>query len=219
VPPWCPSPSPQYPFGGLPNFPEAYPILLSGNAQSNTSVGEQVTVLAQSGEVFSSLPSALPTFDQWLNYSAGVNINKTIESLSMLKLPPPVNETEGAVTCTTKYGRSYYLTVQFTFLAFLVGMQVGRGWGSGFGDGGLRAGWGAPARGHARLLCCPAVPTSASATCFPPVLGPHPSHPAPHRCLALFSSSCATTTAASPGACATARASSASRVPPATLWS
>ena len=36
-------------------------------------------VLAQSGEVFSSLPSALPTFDQWLNYSAGVNINKTIE--------------------------------------------------------------------------------------------------------------------------------------------
>ena len=36
------------------------------------------TVLADSGEVFSSLPSALPTFDQWLNYSAGVNINKTI---------------------------------------------------------------------------------------------------------------------------------------------
>lgn len=35
-------------------------------------------VLANSGEVFSSLPSALPTFDQWLNYSAGVNINKTI---------------------------------------------------------------------------------------------------------------------------------------------
>lgn len=34
---------PQYPFGGLPNFPEAYPILLSGNAQSNTSVGESVT--------------------------------------------------------------------------------------------------------------------------------------------------------------------------------
>ena len=37
-----------------------------------------VAVLANSGEVFSSLPSALPTFDQWLNYSAGVNINKTI---------------------------------------------------------------------------------------------------------------------------------------------
>jgi hypothetical protein len=33
----------QYPFGGLPNFPEAYPILLSGNAQSNTSVGDTVT--------------------------------------------------------------------------------------------------------------------------------------------------------------------------------
>lgn len=33
----------QYPFGGLPNFPEAYPILLSGNAQSNSTVGESVT--------------------------------------------------------------------------------------------------------------------------------------------------------------------------------
>lgn len=33
----------QYPFGGLPNFPEAYPILLSGSAQSNTSVGQSVT--------------------------------------------------------------------------------------------------------------------------------------------------------------------------------
>ena len=42
----CPDPTPcrlQYPFGGLPNFPEAYPILLSGSAQSNTSVGESVT--------------------------------------------------------------------------------------------------------------------------------------------------------------------------------
>ncbi|KAI3424139.1 hypothetical protein D9Q98_009499 [Chlorella vulgaris] len=114
----------QYPFGGLPNFPEAYPILLSGNAQSNTSVGDSVTVLAQSGEVFSSLPSALPTFDQWLNYSAGVNINKTIESLAMLKLPPPMNESEASVTCSTEYGRTYYLTIQFTFLAFLTGMQV-----------------------------------------------------------------------------------------------
>ena len=27
--------------------------------------------------------------------------------------------------CVTEYGRTYYLTVQFTFLAFLVGMQVG----------------------------------------------------------------------------------------------
>lgn len=38
-----------------------------------------LAVLADSGEVFSSLPEALPTFDQWLNFSAGVNINKTIE--------------------------------------------------------------------------------------------------------------------------------------------
>ncbi|KAL4424314.1 hypothetical protein ABPG75_001615 [Micractinium tetrahymenae] len=114
----------QYPFGGLPNFPEAYPILLSGSAQSNTSVGQSVTVLADSGEVFSSLPEALPTFDQWLNYSAGVNINKTIEGLATLKLPPPVNETGESTACVTEYGRSYYLTVQFTFLSFLIGMQV-----------------------------------------------------------------------------------------------
>ncbi|PSC74218.1 chitin [Micractinium conductrix] len=114
----------KYPFGGLPNFPEAYPILLSGLSQTNASTGESVTVLAQSGEVFSSLPEALPTFDQWLNYSAGVNINKTIEGLASLKLPPPVNETGDSVACVTEYGRSYYLTIQFTFLAFLVGMQV-----------------------------------------------------------------------------------------------
>lgn len=30
-------------------------------------------------QVFNSLPSALPTFSEWLNYSAGVNINKTVE--------------------------------------------------------------------------------------------------------------------------------------------
>lgn len=51
-------------------------------------------MLAQSGEVFSSLPSALPTFDQWLNYSAGVNINKTIEvgttGSSFVPLFPPL---------------------------------------------------------------------------------------------------------------------------------
>ena len=46
-----------------------------------------VAVLANSGEVFSSLPSALPTFDQWLNYSAGVNINKTI-AVGGRRLPP-----------------------------------------------------------------------------------------------------------------------------------
>ena len=79
LPALCLCPHLQYPFGGLPNFPEAYPILLSGNAQSNSTIGQSVTVLAQSTEVFSSLPSALPTFDQWLNYSAGININQTIE--------------------------------------------------------------------------------------------------------------------------------------------
>eukprot|EP00887_Chlorella_sp_A99_P006915 scaffold2.g6915.t1 len=115
----------KYPFGGLPNFPEAYPILLSGSAQSNTTQGQPVTVLASSTEVFSSLPSALPTFDQWLNYSAGININKTVEGLQLLKLPPAVNESDASVTtCTTNYGRKYYLNIQFAILAFLVGVQV-----------------------------------------------------------------------------------------------
>ncbi len=68
----------KYPFGGLPNFPEAYPILLSGNAQSNASVGDTLTVLASSTEVFNSLPDALPNFGDWLKYAAGVNINQTI---------------------------------------------------------------------------------------------------------------------------------------------
>lgn len=30
-------------------------------------------------QVFNSLPSALPTFAEWVNYSAGVNVNKTWE--------------------------------------------------------------------------------------------------------------------------------------------
>ena len=55
-----------------------------------------------------------------------------------------MNETGDSVQCVTEYGRTYYLTVQFTFLAFLVGMQVG-------GFGLLRA-WGRDAWGgaHAR---------------------------------------------------------------------
>lgn len=48
-----------------------------------------------------------------------------LQSLAMLKLPPPMNESEASVTCSTEYGRTYYLTIQFTFLAFLTGMQVG----------------------------------------------------------------------------------------------
>jgi len=114
----------QYPFGGLPNFPEAYPILLSGNAQSNTSMGESVTVLASSTEVFNSLPSALPTFGEWLNYSAGVNLNTTIEGFDQLKLPAALKYQNDTVTCTTEYGRTYYLNIQFAVLALLVGFQV-----------------------------------------------------------------------------------------------
>jgi hypothetical protein len=44
--PSAPAPTshpPQYPFGGLPNFPEAYPILLSGLSQTNASAGDSVT--------------------------------------------------------------------------------------------------------------------------------------------------------------------------------
>lgn len=55
------------------SFPAKPPTLLILTFRLHTPA-----VLADSGEVFNSLPSALPTFDQWLNYSAGVNINKTI---------------------------------------------------------------------------------------------------------------------------------------------
>jgi hypothetical protein len=48
-----------------------------------------------------------------------------LQGLAALKLPPPVNETGDSVGCHTEYGRSYYLTIQFTFLSFLVIMQVG----------------------------------------------------------------------------------------------
>lgn len=115
----------QYPFGGLPHFPEAYPILLSGNAQSDSQAGDVVTVLASSTEVFNSLPSALPTFAEWLNYSAGVNFNQTQEDFDILKLPAPNLDANNTVVCTTEYGRQYYLTIQFVVLAFLVGSQVG----------------------------------------------------------------------------------------------
>lgn len=74
-----PSAGQNYPFGGLPNFPAAYPVLLSGAAQSDTRMGQSVTVLTDSGEVFDSLPSSLPHFDEWLNYSTGININTTAQ--------------------------------------------------------------------------------------------------------------------------------------------
>jgi hypothetical protein len=38
------------------------------------------------------------------------------------------------VGCHTEYGRSYYLTIQFTFLSFLVIMQVGGRWLGGAVD-------------------------------------------------------------------------------------
>lgn len=55
LPDMRPSPPPppplQYPFGGLPNFPEAYPILLSGLSQTNASTGESVTGALGAGAV------------------------------------------------------------------------------------------------------------------------------------------------------------------------
>ncbi|KDD74358.1 chitin synthase, partial [Helicosporidium sp. ATCC 50920] len=116
----------KYPFGGLPNFPEAYPILLSGSAQSNASMGAAVTVLASSADVFASLPSALPSFERWLNYSSGVDLNRTIDDIASLRLPAPVDPADdnAVVPCRTEYGRTYYLTIQFSVLCFLVGMQA-----------------------------------------------------------------------------------------------
>ena len=63
-----------------------------------------------------------------------------LQGLAALKLPPPVNETGDSVGCHTEYGRTYYLTIQFTFLSFLVIMQVG-GW-VGAGPGWVLLGLG-----------------------------------------------------------------------------
>lgn len=44
----------------------------------------------------------------------------------MLKLPAvSINQTE-TTSCTTEYGRTYYLNIQFAILAILIGTQVGR---------------------------------------------------------------------------------------------
>lgn len=68
-----------------------------------------------------------------------------MQGLAALKLPPPVNETGDSVQCVTEYGRTYYLTIQFSFLAFLVGMQVRKD--TGMGCFGFRVGWGPGAVG------------------------------------------------------------------------
>lgn len=115
----------NYPFGGLDNFPSAYPVLLAGSAQSNASQGDDVTVLAPSRDVFSALPDALPNFTVWINASSGIDATNATEELDYLGVDSSAaSSTAEGYTCTTREGRSYYLTVQFVLLATLVGTQT-----------------------------------------------------------------------------------------------
>lgn len=117
--------SDNYPFGGLDNFPSAYPVLLAGSAQSNASQGDDVTVLAPSRDVFSALPDALPNFTVWINASTGVDATNATEELDYLGVDSSsISDTSEGYTCTTRQGRQYYLTVQFVLLATLVGTQT-----------------------------------------------------------------------------------------------
>lgn len=119
------------------------------------------------------------------------------QGLEALKLPPPVNETGDSVQCVTEYGRTYYLTIQFTFLAFLVGMQVG-------GRQGMLA-WAGQGKGRVslvlqgkqlfgRVLCMWRLARANFAPCLPRRLCPTISHlppplPRSARCLAACCSS------------------------------
>lgn len=116
----------QYPFGGLPQYPDAYPVLLSGMAQSATSVGNPVTVLTDSKDVLTSIGTSMPRFDQWVNWTTGVNLNNTMADLKYLKLPNPATfANTTTVSCHLEFGRQYYMLVQFWVLAFIVLTQVG----------------------------------------------------------------------------------------------
>ena len=89
-----------------------------------------------------------------------------LQDLSSLKLPAAVNSSADSVACTTQYGRTYYLTFQFTFLAFLILMQV-RACGGGVRGvrGALCVGGGLAAFGCTRgWFTHTSVPTTAPLT-------------------------------------------------------
>ena len=116
-----------YPFNGLQGFPQAYPMLVSGDAQSNAARGSRVTVLANATELFNNLDQSMPKFEEWLAEAMGINATATLEEFDQIWLPLPSNTTgfDTSVTCKTEVGYTYYLQAQFLLLMVIVVFQVG----------------------------------------------------------------------------------------------
>lgn len=68
-----------YPFHGLQGFPDNYPMLVTGDAQSNCVRGSACTVLANATELFTNIDSSMPKFSDWLQQSMGINSTATLE--------------------------------------------------------------------------------------------------------------------------------------------
>ena len=68
-----------YPFYGLDGFPQNYPLLVSGDAQSASSRGTRVTVLANATELFGTMDQSMPSFEEWLRDAMGINATATLE--------------------------------------------------------------------------------------------------------------------------------------------
>lgn len=116
-----------YPFDGLQGFPQAYPMLVSGDAQANSARGSRVTVLANATELFNNLDQSMPKFEDWLAEAMGINSTATLDEFNQIWLPMPSNTTgfDTSVTCKKEYGYKYYLQAQFLLLMFIVLFQVG----------------------------------------------------------------------------------------------
>lgn len=142
-----------YPFDGLQGFPQAYPMLVSGDAQANTARGSRVTVLANATELFNNLDQSMPKFEEWLAEAMGINATATLGEFNQIWLPMPSNTTgfDTSVTCKKEFGYQYYLQAQFLLLMFIIIFQVGgsilfitftwwrRFTGAAFGSGSNRA--------------------------------------------------------------------------------
>jgi len=142
----------MYPFDGLQGFPQAYPMLVSGDAQANSARGSRVTVLANATELFNNLDQSMPKFEDWLAEAMGINSTATLDEFNQIWLPLPSNTTgfDTSVTCTKEYGYKYYLQAQFLLLMFIILFQVGgsiifivmtwwrRFTGAAFGSGSTR---------------------------------------------------------------------------------
>jgi chitin synthase len=117
-----------YPFHGLQGFPDNYPMLITGDAQSNAVRGSPVTVLANATELFSNLDASMPKFSDWLQQGMGINSSATLEEYGRLWMPMPSNTTNGYdshVVCTMHYGYTYFLQIMFIILCVIVLFQVG----------------------------------------------------------------------------------------------